>query len=103
MELFDQPDLQTSCPRREASTHSPQALEMLNGTLSNQLAEALAERLRRECPDSPNDQLQHAFLLTVGRCPTPAEQRLALEFLGEHPLRELALALFNTNAFFYVD
>ena len=44
MEVFDQPDLQTSCARRESSTHSPQALEMLNGKLSNQLAAAFADR-----------------------------------------------------------
>ena len=41
LEVFDRPDLQTSCPRREASTHAPQALEMLNGSFSNGLAERL--------------------------------------------------------------
>ena len=33
MEVFDAPDVQISCPRRESSTHAPQALELLNGDL----------------------------------------------------------------------
>jgi hypothetical protein len=31
MGVFDAPDTQLSCARREQSTHAPQALEMLNG------------------------------------------------------------------------
>jgi hypothetical protein len=45
METFDQPSLQNSCARRESSTHAPQALELLNGRWSNDLAVAFAERL----------------------------------------------------------
>ena len=41
MEVFDQPDLQTSCARRESSTHAPQALELLNGELANDLADGV--------------------------------------------------------------
>src|SRR6185369_10298621 len=48
MEVFDQPALQGSCPRRESSTHAPQALELLNGPLANDLAHSLAVRLERE-------------------------------------------------------
>ena len=33
LEVFDQPDRQTSCARRETSTHAPQALELLNDPL----------------------------------------------------------------------
>ena len=50
-QAFDQPDLQTSCPRRETSTHALQALEMLNGKTANRLAEAFADRLEREAGD----------------------------------------------------
>ena len=45
MEVFDAPDAQVSCPRRESSTHAPQALELLNGDFANRQAEALAARL----------------------------------------------------------
>lgn len=103
MEVFDQPDLQTSCSRRESSTHSPQALEMLNGKLSNQLAEAFAERLRREEGPSAGDQVELAYRLAAGREPTEKERAAAIAFLAEQPLREFALAMFNLNAFLYVE
>jgi len=48
MEAFDGPAMLTSCARREASTHAPQALELLNGPISNDLARAFAERVRNE-------------------------------------------------------
>ncbi len=102
-QAFDQPDLQTSCPRREASTHALQALELLNGRTANRLAEAFADRLRREAGSDPARQVELAYRLTTGRAPTPAERVRALEFLQTQPLREFALAMFNLNAFQYVN
>ncbi len=103
MEVFDQPDLQTSCARREASTHAPQALELLNGSLSNRLAESFAARLTAEAGNSPERIVQQAIVLTTGRPPPPQQQRAAIEFLERRPLREFALAMFNVNSFLYVE
>ncbi len=103
MEVFDQPDLQTSCARRESSTHAPQALELLNGELANELAAALAQRLIDEAGPDASRQVERAFLIAAGRPPTDRERRLALEFLSQQPLQEFALAMFNLNAFLYVD
>ena len=103
MEVFDQPDTQTSCARRESSTHAPQALELTNGKLSNELAAALAERLAREAGTDPARQVELAFALVAGRPPNEVERRQSLEFLREQPLVEFALAMFNLNAFLYVD
>ncbi|HLY09065.1 MAG TPA: DUF1553 domain-containing protein [Planctomycetota bacterium] len=102
MEVFDQPTPSSSCGRRECSTHAPQALELLNGSLSNPLAAALAERLRREAGTESAGQVALAFRLTAGRPPSADERRLAGEFLERHSLKEFALALFNLNAFLYV-
>ena len=102
LETFDQPSLQNSCARRESSTHAPQALELLNGRWSNDLAASLAERLDREA-DTPEKRVDLAFRLTAGRPPTDAERRLSLEFLRDRSPIEFALALFNLNAFLYVD
>src|SRR5205807_10349146 len=96
-QVFDQPDSQISCPRRESSTHALQALELLNGKLSNQLASAFAERLKRECGTDHARQIDLAFRLTTGRAPTAQERALALEFVRTQSLREFALALFNLN------
>jgi hypothetical protein len=102
-QAFDQPDLQTSCPRRETSTHALQALELLNGKTANRLAEAFALRLQEEAGPDPARQVELAYRLTAGRPPTATERELAVAFLQSQPLREFALAMFNVNAFLYVD
>jgi hypothetical protein len=102
-QVFDQPDLQTTCPRREASTHPLQALELLNGRTANTLADAFAARLRHEAGTDHAKQAELAFRLTTGRMPTSAEREIASSFLKEQPLREFALAMFNLNAFLYVE
>lgn len=103
LEVFDQPDLLTSCPRRQSSTHAPQALELLNGPLANSLAEALTDRLLAEAGTDATKQINLAFRLTTGRLPTAKEKQLATAFIKQHPLKEFALAMFNLNAFLYVE
>jgi hypothetical protein len=107
MGVFDAPDTLLSCPRREQSTHAPQALEMLNGAISNQLAEAFAGRLRQESANNAG-RIDRAWRLALGRPATPKEKALALQFLASQPedpvrLKELALDVFNLNAFLYVN
>jgi hypothetical protein len=103
MEVFDAPDLQVSCPRRESSTHAPQALELMNGRIANEQAELLAQRLEREAPKNMRKQVDLAYRLVAGRAPKPQEMQLALQFLRTQPKREFALAMFNLNAFLYVN
>ena len=102
-QVFDQPDAQVSCSRREQSTHALQALELLNGQQANGCAAALAQRLMRECGAEGPARVERAFQLTVGRAPTSAERASVQEFLQEHTAGEFALALLNSNAFIYVD
>jgi hypothetical protein len=103
MAVFDQPDLQVSCARRESSTHAPQALELLNGRLSNDLAAAFAQRLLREAPGDVARQVELAYRLATGRPPEARERALAMEFISRQPLGEFALAMFNLNGFLYVE
>jgi hypothetical protein len=105
MQVFDGPDMLASCPRRESSTHAPQALEMLNGDLANQMAKAFSTRLLKEAGPDRRRQVDLAYRLAAGRAPKPAELQMALEFLNEgEPAREqFALAMFNLNAFLYVN
>lgn len=103
MEVFDGPALLTSCARREASTHALQALELLNGECSNELATAFAERLQAECGGDPEQIVARAFWLGLGRGPSAAERAASLAFLESSPLREFALAIFNLNDFAYVS
>ena len=100
MEVFDQPTALSSCALRETSTHAPQALELLNGRISNELAVSFAERLRSEAPD-PAARVTLAYRLAIGRVPNEQEKQLATQFLKSEPLREFALTMFNINAFLY--
>ena len=107
MAVFDAPDSLLSCPRREQATHAPQALEMINGATSNSLAETFAERLKQEAKSNPA-RIDRAWRLALGRLPTPQEKALALHYIATSPndpvvLKELALDVFNLNAFLYVN
>ena len=104
LEVFDLPDTQLSCPRREQSTHAPQALELLNGEFSNAMAAAFAESVSRETGPRRELQVDRAFRLALGRSPAAAEKQAALRYLEDGgPLREFALALFLSNEFLYVN
>jgi hypothetical protein len=103
MEAFDQPALATSCSRRESSTHAPQALELLNGRISNEMAGALAERLEKDCGGDKARMIEEGYELVLGRSPDEKERGLAEKFLEGQPVKEFALALFNLNGFLYVQ
>lgn len=103
MEVFDAPDAQVSCPRRESSTHAPQALELLNGTFANEQAEAFAKRLEAEAGPDLRKQIDLGYRLVTGRAARPQEMQTALAFMKTQPKREFALALLNLNAFLYVN
>jgi hypothetical protein len=103
MEVFDQADALLSCARRESTTHAPQALEMLNGEFANEQAEALTHRLKAEAGTDPRRQVERAYRLLTGTPPNARELTLAVSFLESQPLKRFALAMFNINAFLYVN
>ncbi len=102
MDVFDQPTLQSSCSRRQQSTHAPQALELLNGPIANQMAGAFAERLQRDTGGQVEQTIDLAFRWSTGRSPNSDERQLAISFLRKNPLREFAIAMFNLNSFLYI-
>ena len=102
MQVFDSPDTLLSCARRDQSTHAPQALELLNGTVSNDLALSLAKRLT----GMARERVDYAFRLAAGRPPNERERLLSLNYLDDPDpaaATEFALSLFNSNAFLYVN
>jgi Protein of unknown function (DUF1553)/Protein of unknown function (DUF1549) len=103
MEVFDAPDTLVSCPRRESSTHAPQALELLNGDLANRQADLLAKRLETEVGPDPRKQVDLAYHLIAGRAPSLKEMQQSVAFLKTQSRREFALAVLNLNAFLYVN
>ena len=103
METFDLPENATSCPRRNESTVAPQALSLLNSSLSIEAARAMAVRVQRDTGSERIGQVDRAYSLALQRSPTSDERRACLEFLNHHALAELCRALLNLNEFVYVD
>ncbi len=103
METFDLPENSTSCARRTESTVAPQALSLLNSPLAVEVANAFADRVRREAGGALPAQINRAFRLAIQRAPTPDERELCLKLAAERSLPELCRALLNLNEFAYVD
>jgi hypothetical protein len=107
MQVYDSPDTLLSCARREQSTHAPQALELLNGQTSNDLAASLAERILKE-RSTTAARIDLAWRLAAGRPPTAKEKAISLQYLADGPedpavVKEFAVGLFSMNPFLYVN
>ncbi len=99
--LFDSPDLVKSCSRRAVSTVPLQSLYLLNSDFMQRAATRFSRRVAQES-SAPQQQARFALELAWGRSPTKAEVERAVEFLRDQELRELCLALLNTNEFVYI-
>src|SRR5262249_24402358 len=73
LESFDLPANSTSCPRRPASTIAPQALMLLNSSLTAEAAHAFADRVEREAGKESAKQVKRAFELALQRGPDKTE------------------------------
>ena len=102
LEVFDAPDSNLSCPERLRSTSAPQSLTLLNAAEVMAASEVTAARLIREA-SSGEGRLDLAYRLILGRPPGEKEKFLAQAFLEHAPWSELCRALFNLNAFVYVE
>jgi len=122
LELLDTPDTTGSCERRVISTTGPQALTFLNGAFIQEQARHFAARLITEAGERPEDQVERAYALALGRPTRAEESRAALEFLAKQEkqieadatqaktghgdarrkaLEAFCLVVLNTNEFVY--
>lgn len=97
--MFDAPDSNVSCPKRERSTTPLQALNLLNDPVFFEAAQAMAADLWRENFRSDGDRLDAAFLRAVSRKPSPQETDRMLSYLEQQKGRlqsdpKLAASLF---------
>ena len=99
---FDAPDCALAAPRRTRTTSPLQALTLMNHDFTMDMAEALAQRLKREA-QRPPQQVDRAFRLCFARPPRPVEQDAALKLIQNHGLRAFCRGLFNLNEFVYVN
>src|SRR5262249_18470314 len=125
LESFDFPQMNPNCIERKASTVAVQALHLMNNGMVEQLAGAFARRVAREAGLSPERQIEHAWLLALGRRPTAKELRVGIESLHDlqsawreqgnsetdadqssasiHALTTFCHAILNSAAFLYID
>jgi len=80
---FDAPDSTVTCSRRRRSNTPLQALNLLNDPVFVEAAQGLALRLMTEAKGSPSGRIEQAFLLALGRKPSPQEAERVLKFYDE--------------------
>ncbi len=80
LEVFNQPSLDLSSERRDASTITPQAFSLLNSQFSMDRSIAMALRLQKQ-HGNVRAQIADAFRLTVGRQPTLPERDSVMQHL----------------------
>jgi hypothetical protein len=104
METFDLPENSTSCAQRNESTVAPQALSLLNSTLTIETARAFADRVSEgDGNHGPASQIKRAFSIALQRAPSAAELAASQRLLEKRPLTDLCRALLNLNEFIYLD
>ncbi|MCO6454761.1 MAG: DUF1553 domain-containing protein [Pirellulaceae bacterium] len=81
LESFDLPELAPHCTERASSNVSPQSLLMMNSDFVVEMSSKMADRLLREHPGDPQQQLQRGWELIVGRPADDAQQEQARRFL----------------------
>lgn len=116
--IFDAPNPQLACTRRDRSNTPLQALTLLNDPAFLDLAEALALRIQREGGIEDVDRIQFAWRSCLGRSATEAETTRLIEYLAHQrrgrdtsgqPLADhaewtsLASVLFNLHEFITRD
>jgi hypothetical protein len=102
-ETFDQPDMISSCDRRNRSTIAPQALLLMNNAFVIEQSKHFARRLEREAGSDVARQVDRAFELALSRPPKASEKDAALKYLKDNPngLAAFCQAMFNLNEFVY--
>lgn len=82
LKVFDAPDAQRACTRRNRSNTPLQSLTLLNDAAFMECADALATRVVNECDGDDVERLRHAFRLALGRRPLPEELDILATFLA---------------------
>jgi hypothetical protein len=104
-DLFDKPDTNSACARRNRSTIATQSLILMNSGFAMNQAKLFAERLRKEAGTDAKAQVDRAYEIALSRKPTPRETDLALSFIKANPtgLVDFCQTIFNLNEFAYIQ
>ena len=117
-DVFDQPNPNITCERRDVTTVPTQALTLLNNDFVLKQAKHFAERVLREAGPEQDAQIRAAYRIALSRDPSRQEMELNLGFLeqqwalharrgasdpGLATLIDLCHVVFNLNEFVYLN
>lgn len=104
---FDFPTPAATNPQRDSTTVAPQALFLMNGDLTFEVASRMLRRSEVVAAADTPSRVRQLFLICFQRTPTDAEQQAAREFLRDAPTPErwtaFAQSLLLANEFAFVD
>jgi hypothetical protein len=101
-EVFDLPDQNTSCGRRNVSTVPTQALTLLNDEFVLRQSKLFADRVEEAAPGDSAKRVDLAYRIALSRPPREDEAKLAADFLQRRSLADFTHVLLNLNEFLYV-
>jgi hypothetical protein len=120
LELFDQPNSQQTCDRRDENVVPTQALVLMNDEFMAEQAAHFADRILLAAGDDPAEQIAHAVQIAFGRQAANNEVKETVAFLRERAkaylgakqddsaasrsaLIDFCHVLLNSNEFAYID
>ena len=110
LESLDCADPSVSQPRRAETITPVQSLALLNNSLIETAAQAVVDKVasadvRAENGTSADPALlvERLFMRILNRRPSPEEQTACLGLAQEHGMMHVAIILFNTNEFMFVE
>jgi hypothetical protein len=101
-EVFDLPDQNLTCGRRNVSTVPTQALTLMNNSWVLGQAARFADRIATEAGPGAAAQVARAYELALGRRPNAEELRVGEEFLRTRTMGDFAHVMLNLNEFIYL-
>ena len=116
-EVFDQPDPNVTCERRNVTTVPTQALTLLNNDFVLEQAEYFAKRVSGQAGSTQRARVRAAYRIALSREPTRKEMELNRTFLDQQQafhtgratadpalaaLTDLCHVIFNLNEFVYI-
>lgn len=81
LESFDLPELAPNCTERPSSNVAPQSLMLMNSDFMVAVSATMSDRLIRDRPDQPTEQLRWGWELAFGRPPNESQTATAKDFL----------------------
>lgn len=100
-EVFDLPDQNVTCGRRNTTTVPTQALTLLNNEFILQQSKLFAARVKEMSVDADR-QIELAYRYALARQPDAKERAAAQDYLKSGSLDGLTHVLFNTSEFLYL-